>query len=130
MREMIKGLFFFFQAEDGIRDPLVTGVQTCALPISQRGGLPRAVRAQESVQHAARHLERDVVHGDEAAVVLRDVLDPDHSTSSCRPPIRRTSSAWRARPPTTNRRCVASAGNWSAAGSTATQSARYTSGQA
>src|SRR2546425_13204214 len=27
--------FFFFQAEDGIRDKLVTGVQTCALPISQ-----------------------------------------------------------------------------------------------
>src|SRR5207247_3586058 len=25
---------FFFQAEDGIRAPLVTGVQTCALPIS------------------------------------------------------------------------------------------------
>src|SRR5260221_9771289 len=28
-------LFFFFQAEDGIRDHCVTGVQTCALPISQ-----------------------------------------------------------------------------------------------
>src|SRR5687767_14782950 len=28
---------FFFQAEDGIRDKLVTGVQTCALPISQAG---------------------------------------------------------------------------------------------
>src|SRR5216684_5796101 len=27
-------LFFFFQAEDGIRDVAVTGVQTCALPIS------------------------------------------------------------------------------------------------
>src|SRR5207245_6988811 len=27
-------LFFFFQAEDGIRDATVTGVQTCALPIS------------------------------------------------------------------------------------------------
>src|SRR2546430_13260765 len=27
-------LFFFFQAEDGIRDLTVTGVQTCALPIS------------------------------------------------------------------------------------------------
>src|SRR2546425_6003615 len=27
---------FFFQAEDGIRDKLVTGVQTCALPIFQR----------------------------------------------------------------------------------------------
>src|SRR2546430_4868888 len=28
-------LFFFFQAEDGIRDLTVTGVQTCALPISK-----------------------------------------------------------------------------------------------
>src|SRR5437588_6277680 len=28
--------FFFFQAEDGIRDHCVTGVQTCALPISRR----------------------------------------------------------------------------------------------
>src|SRR3712207_8624546 len=28
--------FFFFQAEDGIRDIGVTGVQTCALPISQQ----------------------------------------------------------------------------------------------
>src|SRR2546429_7280913 len=27
-------IFFFFQAEDGIRDVAVTGVQTCALPIS------------------------------------------------------------------------------------------------
>src|SRR5437879_10936110 len=27
--------FFFFQAEDGIRDTSVTGVQTCALPISR-----------------------------------------------------------------------------------------------
>src|SRR5688572_31789237 len=27
------GIFFFFQAEDGIRDLTVTGVQTCALPI-------------------------------------------------------------------------------------------------
>src|SRR5438309_11629048 len=30
---MIVGFFFFFQAEDGIRDGTVTGVQTCALPI-------------------------------------------------------------------------------------------------
>src|SRR5207249_6517952 len=28
-------IFFFFQAEDGIRDRNVTGVQTCALPISK-----------------------------------------------------------------------------------------------
>src|SRR5256885_3543647 len=31
-------LFFFFQAEDGIRDYKVTGVQTCALPISNCTG--------------------------------------------------------------------------------------------
>src|SRR2546430_13348808 len=30
-------IFFFFQAEDGIRDLTVTGVQTCALPISVVG---------------------------------------------------------------------------------------------
>src|SRR5438034_6879636 len=29
-------IFFFFQAEDGIRDHCVTGVQTCALPISNQ----------------------------------------------------------------------------------------------
>src|SRR5437762_10053297 len=33
-------LFFFFQAEDGIRDTSVTGVQTCALPISSPKDLP------------------------------------------------------------------------------------------
>src|SRR6266566_7502375 len=35
-------IFFFFQAEDGIRDYKVTGVQTCALPIS--GIFPFEVR--------------------------------------------------------------------------------------
>src|SRR5215216_8043252 len=30
---LVFSFFFFFQAEDGIRDDLVTGVQTCALPI-------------------------------------------------------------------------------------------------
>src|SRR5256885_7450569 len=33
---------FFFQAEDGIRDYKVTGVKTCALPISNRGVRPRS----------------------------------------------------------------------------------------
>src|SRR5947207_7630233 len=37
--------FFFFQAEDGIRDHCVTGVQTCALPIE---ALDRLVRADPS----------------------------------------------------------------------------------
>src|SRR5207249_9598220 len=32
---VLKGYIFFFQAEDGIRDRNVTGVQTCALPICE-----------------------------------------------------------------------------------------------
>src|SRR6266404_8044642 len=36
----IMGASFFFQAEDGIRDKLVTGVQTCALPIYLSAGEP------------------------------------------------------------------------------------------
>src|SRR6266700_5211606 len=35
--------FFFFQAEDGLRDFHVTGVQTCALPIYRIEALPRLV---------------------------------------------------------------------------------------
>src|SRR5438270_5906184 len=38
--------FFFFQAEDGIRDLTVTGVQTCALPISCAPGGFRRVRSR------------------------------------------------------------------------------------
>src|SRR5262249_60044777 len=47
-------LFFFFQAEDGIRDWSVTGVQTCALPISDnfawlnRGQTESAAAAPET----------------------------------------------------------------------------------
>src|SRR5689334_23917247 len=42
--------FFFFQAEDGIRDGTVTGVQTCALPISDH---------QPAYTARGRHLDRD-----------------------------------------------------------------------
>src|SRR3989442_11222724 len=38
--------FFFFQAEDGIRDADVTGVQTCALPIYSWAGTKRALGSQ------------------------------------------------------------------------------------
>src|SRR2546430_3788865 len=49
-------VFFFFQAEDGIRDLTVTGVQTCALPIyfrsrlgdgRKRGGATKARHARK-----------------------------------------------------------------------------------
>src|SRR3989440_8500327 len=38
-------IFFFFQAEDGIRDLIVTGVQTCALPISHQAARSAAASA-------------------------------------------------------------------------------------
>src|SRR5260221_1721212 len=36
IQTLTSNFFFFFQAEDGIRDHCVTGVQTCALPILNR----------------------------------------------------------------------------------------------
>src|SRR2546429_7230500 len=61
-------LFFFFQAEDGIRDVAVTGVQTCALPIShvgaggRTGGRERASAGERRRRGRAR---------------LRDSVPPD-----------------------------------------------------
>src|SRR5688500_20032472 len=47
--------FFFFQAEDGIRDYKVTGVQTCALPISCSPRFARAVCARiQILRHRVR----------------------------------------------------------------------------
>src|SRR5258708_9237597 len=44
--------FFFFQAEDGIRDDLVTGVQTCALPISATAAVTGSSQAWIAVTAA------------------------------------------------------------------------------
>src|SRR5207302_8196587 len=62
-RELDRGLwdvfFFFFQAEDGIRDFHVTGVQTCALPILARlwfappAGAPAAANHWRATPRAA-----------------------------------------------------------------------------
>src|SRR5256885_5514346 len=46
--------FFFFQAEDGIRDYKVTGVQTCALPISGAGGAVRRAAARDADARLSR----------------------------------------------------------------------------
>src|SRR5699024_11863474 len=45
--------FFFFQAEDGIRDRNVTGVQTCALPISGRRAAAPSICASFSASRFA-----------------------------------------------------------------------------
>src|SRR5688500_20282892 len=47
---------FFFQAEDGIRDYKVTGVQTCALPISHRLRLRGDRRSAPSPRDLRHHL--------------------------------------------------------------------------
>src|SRR5712664_4923391 len=52
---MKRYFFFFFQAEDGIRDLIVTGVQTCALPISRH------------IQHALIQLGERMSHHDAGA---------------------------------------------------------------
>src|SRR5256886_6692580 len=65
--------FFFFQAEDGIRDLTVTGVQTCALPISE--GQRRYVESLSA--YARQFLERmdkpdvDEVRGIAPAIAIR-----------------------------------------------------------
>src|SRR5256884_5295976 len=68
-------LFFFFQAEDGIRDVAVTGVQTCALPIyavadgraarlRNRAAHPKSVRGTPD-RRGGFALSRPAPHGDE-----------------------------------------------------------------
>src|SRR3712207_9140119 len=52
----ISVIFFFFQAEDGIRDIGVTGVQTCALPILQQQNRDIEIKNRE-IELARRSLE-------------------------------------------------------------------------
>src|SRR5438270_9296858 len=70
---------FFFQAEDGIRDLTVTGVQTCALPILRRRGEDERRRAdlvdgvlgvplQESHEVAPRNRVQAEVRSEERRV--------------------------------------------------------------
>src|SRR3712207_8454890 len=61
-------IFFFFQAEDGIRDIGVTGVQTCALPICARPrvALERGRAQQQPVADGHEHRRRFGVGGSRA----------------------------------------------------------------
>src|SRR5260364_232642 len=75
--ERLACCFFFFQAEDGIRDDLVTAVQTCALPIS------------------AEYIIRPFLIITFPGSQIRDINQPGCGTSgSTCPPV---SSAFRAR---------------------------------
>src|SRR3989441_7694432 len=64
--------FFFFQAEDGIRDKLVTGVQTCALPIltfQRLAGLIRDHPGKLLITGEDRFFGYSLVMGAQAALV-------------------------------------------------------------
>src|SRR2546430_7691055 len=64
---MIYFMFFFFQAEDGIRDLTVTGVQTCALPICVGPFVARHLRQRGEIGDDGRELHRDGLRGRAAA---------------------------------------------------------------
>src|SRR5206468_5500963 len=74
-------VFFFFQAEDGIRDLIVTGVQTCALPISSAA--PEVAAARGTVG-----LGRDELAGEPPAEERRG---PFHRGRTARHEIGRAS---------------------------------------
>src|SRR5207244_8615234 len=65
---------FFFQAEDGIRDDLVTGVQTCALPISSQGGRAGWMPRLDSRQGHPRPRRLAVIRFEGS---LRDTMEPN-----------------------------------------------------
>src|SRR5205085_7996380 len=76
---VLSGMFFFFQAEDGIRDLTVTGVQTCALPILL--GPPAAPAGAETYLALTLRREADGTAGEDRRA-LRDALEIGRA--SCR----------------------------------------------
>src|SRR3712207_1703416 len=59
----------FFQAEDGIRDIGVTGVQTCALPICGRSGVRAVIAEQLELTGLMQPFDLEVFYGDRVAVL-------------------------------------------------------------
>src|SRR5438067_11985477 len=74
-------MFFFFQAEDGIRDRNVTGVQTCALPISAASEPKGARSAADPLRLTERLSARTLLIGGVLTIVLVLLIgveqDPD-----------------------------------------------------
>src|SRR5438552_4736228 len=95
---MMSFLFFFFQAEDGIRDDLVTGVQTCALPIWRDGAV---VGTEERIQALTGLEARSSARGSDGPafgrVVTGDARAPiaSHALKKGRSEERRVGKEWR-----------------------------------
>src|SRR5690625_7993713 len=68
--------FFFFQAEDGIRDGHVTGVQTCALPISDGEEEALAAVLASQLGRGDEELQRSLSR---ALVALGEMIEPVRS---------------------------------------------------
>src|SRR5205823_10271336 len=69
-------LHFFFQAEDGIRDKLVTGVQTCALPILGRHEGAPSSRALHAYTTTRANVRRRAVQTPNGAEERREEEQP------------------------------------------------------
>src|SRR5262249_59612383 len=65
--------FFFFQAEDGIRDWSVTGVQTCALPISSSRDQQGPVGGERDREDSFRLAGQPLHHAAAAGIVEKDL---------------------------------------------------------
>src|SRR5204862_5709790 len=92
---------FFSQAEDGIRDLYVTGVQTRALPISpgctNTGGVPRRREqpTQEAPMQEALVVRREQHIAAPAAAVFALLTDPEKILRWMRSEERRVGKEWR-----------------------------------
>src|SRR2546426_6157590 len=78
---MVTSFIFFFQAEDGIRDYKVTGVQTCALPISQLIEKIRATLAPCRLGDWPTPLERAAALGGAVGIAELTVKREDRSSA-------------------------------------------------
>src|SRR3990172_10624633 len=88
--------FFFFQAEDGIRDVAVTGVQTCALPISCHRRSP--TRCNEWARSPGKSCRRSEEHTSELQsrlhLVCRLLLEKNNKRSNDGSSLRGASLSW------------------------------------
>src|SRR5207248_8541216 len=96
---------FFFQAEDGIRDRTVTGVQTCALPICEtlnrefdvkqnelREQERRLEKREDVIEQQLQNLakkERNLEHQHKKNVERKELLEKQIGRASCRERVKK-----------------------------------------
>src|SRR5205823_7228334 len=84
--------FFFFQAEDGIRDKLVTGVQTCALPISSDKEKTLLRKAHQTLRRVTSDFETRWHFNSAIALVMKltnDIYEQEPLEQGVRPEVRK-----------------------------------------